>query len=141
MYKNHIVVFLQLYNIFSPRNNPYGSEIGPVTTPRPNRPRPQSGYIDVRINLARTRFPLREKILIPCTVNSYSRPTVQWKKNGSPIRSTRRIRVRKYLVNYLGKHNHLILLLNEQGRPSGTKSTSASSEFQDFLFQGTQYML
>ena len=39
----------------------------------------------------RTRFPIGGRIDLPCTVNSFSRPTVFWKKNGQRMRSDRRI--------------------------------------------------
>ena len=65
-------------------------------TIRPPRPRPSTGYIDVLIDLRRSRFPLNDQITIPCTVNSYSRPNVQWSHNGRNIRSSQRIQVISY---------------------------------------------
>ena len=44
--------------------------------------------------LYRSRFPIGGRINLPCTVNSYSRPTVFWKKNGQRMRSDRRIQGR-----------------------------------------------
>ena len=43
----------------------------------------------------RTRFPIGGRINLPCTVNSYSRPTVFWKKNGQRMRSDRRVQGRE----------------------------------------------
>ena len=78
----------------------------PTEAPYPQRPRPQAGYIDVRIDLPRSRFPLREQISIPCTVNSYSKPTVQWRKNGQILASSRRLQVNrcKKLIRYNQSH-------------------------------------
>ena len=59
----------------------------------PQPPRPQHGYIDVRIDLQVTRFSLNTKISIPCTVNSYSAPNVSWKFNGRPLSSSQRVQV------------------------------------------------
>ena len=42
------------------------------------------------------RFPINDKIVVPCTVNSYSRPNVVWKRNGRLLASSQRIQVRKY---------------------------------------------
>ena len=63
-----------------------------IRTVRP-RNRPETGYIDVRIDLPRSRFPINDKIVIPCTVNSYSRPNVVWKRNGRMLTSSQRIQV------------------------------------------------
>ena len=56
-------------------------------------PRAQHGYINVRIDLQVSRFSLNKKISIPCTVNSYSTPSVSWKYNGRLVRSGPRIQV------------------------------------------------
>ena len=40
-----------------------------TTTPSP--PRPEIGFLSVKINTPRTRFPLRTKIMLPCVVNRY----------------------------------------------------------------------
>ena len=63
-----------------------------IQTIRP-RNRPETGYIDVRIDLPRSRFPINDKIVVPCTVNSYSRPNVVWKRNGRMLASSQRIQV------------------------------------------------
>ena len=68
-----------------------------IQTIRP-RNRPETGYIDVRIDLPRSRFPINDKIVVPCTVNSYSRPNVVWKRNGRLLASSQRIQVRKYKI-------------------------------------------
>ena len=80
----------------------------PEVTDRPQRlpqpPRPQHGYIDVRIDLQVSRFSLNKKIIIPCTVNSYSAPNVSWKFNGRPLRSSQRVQVQipvSILINLL----------------------------------------
>ncbi len=85
---------------FTCRNRPGGPSRF-YTTPRPAtsrpqtqpRPRPSMGYIDVRVNIQRSRFPLNDQINLPCTVNSYSRPNVYWSKNGQRLRSSQRIQV------------------------------------------------
>ena len=80
----------------------------PEVTDRPQRlpqpPRPQQGYIDVRIDLQVSRFSLNKKIIIPCTVNSYSAPNDSWKFNGRPLRSSQRVQVQipfSILINLL----------------------------------------
>ncbi len=75
---------------------PDSSRYRPTSRPQvttPGRPRPRMGYIAVRIDLQRSRFPLNDQINIPCTVNSYSKPNVFWSKNGQRIRSSQRLQV------------------------------------------------
>ena len=43
-------------------------------------------------------FPLSLQITIPCTVNSYVRPNVQWTKNGYRLQGDNRIQVNEVLT-------------------------------------------
>merc|ERR1711963_362179 len=86
------------------RPQPEEPRIPPTTArpvPRTVRPRvrPETGYIDVRITLPRTRFAINDKVVIPCTINSYSRPNVVWKQNGRPLVSNQRVQA-SYGLHY-----------------------------------------
>ena len=48
-------------------------------------PRPELGYLSVEIDSPRSTFPPRTNIMLPCTVNSYTKPVVYWEKNGQRL--------------------------------------------------------
>lgn len=57
----------------------------PPMTRRTMAPRPEFGYLSVDIDSPRSRFPPGTNIMLPCTVNSYSKPVVFWEKNGQRL--------------------------------------------------------
>lgn len=107
--------------------NPYDSYSTGVAPPPPqpqvpiSKPRPPTGYIAVEVGMPRTRFPLNEQISIPCTVNSYSQPIVEWKHNGSPLRSSRRLQIIR--------ENNTLTIFNSRSSDSGTYTCEADNGY------------
>jgi len=93
----------------------------PSTTQSPDRP--SAGYITARINMAKTTFPLNARIHIPCEVNSYSRPTVKWAKNGEQIVADSR-------VNIL-RSNNTLAIYGARAEDTGTFSCYASNGYNE----------
>ena len=58
-------------------------------------PRPELSFVRVRVAPARPRFAIGSTVTIPCLVNSYVKPTVEWSKNGQRLRPDRRVQVKK----------------------------------------------
>merc|ERR1712083_656762 len=85
-------------------------------------PRPQHGYINVRIDLSTTRFSLNKKISIPCTVNSYSAPTVSWKHQGRPLRPSQRVQVLR--------NNNTLIIYNGRETDSGRYTCEAENGYK-----------
>ncbi|XP_022911513.1 papilin isoform X2 [Onthophagus taurus] len=64
-----------------------------TTTTTTPRPRPRIVPVTANITLKDTKFPLNTDIHIPCNVDGYPLPHVQWYKDGGPIYPNDRIEI------------------------------------------------
>ena len=92
-----------------------------TTTPAPDKPRP--GFITARIRMPHTRFAVGSDILIPCEVNSYTRPSVRWRKDDADLREDARVLVLR--------SNNTLAIYRAQPSDSGTYSCRGSNGYNE----------
>eukprot|EP00094_Tigriopus_californicus_P005670 TCALIF_05465-PA protein Name:"Similar to Ppn Papilin (Drosophila melanogaster)" AED:0.16 eAED:0.17 QI:0/0/0/0.82/0.81/0.82/34/0/2463 len=106
--------------IYRPTRPPgWNFQAPPTTTTQANRP--EMGYLDVRIDLPRSKFPLMTTISIPCTVNSYAQPTVFWNKDGRRLRSDKRVQIIRT--------NNTLTIYDSTPEDTGTYTCEASNGY------------
>ncbi len=91
------------------------------TTLAPDKPRP--GYITVRIRMPHTRYAVGSDVLIPCEVNSYTRPSVRWRKDNADLREDARVQVLR--------SNNTLAIYRAQPADSGTYTCRGSNGYNE----------
>ena len=70
-----------------------------------------------------TRFAVGSDILIPCEVNSYTRPSVRWRKDDADLREDARVLVLR--------SNNTLAIYRAQPSDSGTYSCRGSNGYNE----------